>query len=200
MANFIRAFVLIVATLAVVAPAGALDDAEIQRLLFESPESPVLGNPDADVTIVEFFDYRCPYCRRVAPDLAALLDEDAGVRIVFKEWPILGRASVAAARAAIAAHLQGHYEAVHHALMTGEVDADADDIVDFAAALGADADRMRDDMGSDAVTGMLIANDELARALGLTGTPAFVVGDRMVPGAVSLDELKAIVADIRAGS
>jgi protein-disulfide isomerase len=169
-------------------------------MLFHDPDSPALGNPDGDVTIVEFFDYRCPYCRRVAPDLEALLAEDPGVRLVFKEWPILGRASVEAARAALAAHFQGHYAAVHHALMAGDIDADADDIVDFAVSLGADPAALRDAMGSDRVSQALIANNELADALHFTGTPGFVVNDRLVPGAVSLDQLRAIVADVRTGS
>jgi protein-disulfide isomerase len=190
--------ILAVALLA--APAGATDDAKLRQGLFDDARSPAIGNPDGDVTVVEFFDYRCPYCRRVAPDLEALIEGDPGVRVVFKEWPILGRASVKAARAALAAHAQGHYHAVHSALMTGAIEADEGAIIAFAVSLGADGDRLRADMTSDAVTEALIANDELARALGLSGTPAFVIGDTVVPGAIPIDQMRALVAEARAGS
>ena len=191
---------LILAVTLFAAPAGATDDAELRQGLFDDPRSPVMGNPEGDVTVVEFFDYRCPYCRRVAPDLEALIDGDPDVRVVFKEWPILGRASVLAARAALAAHAQGLYWGVHTALMTGALEADEDAIVAFAQSLGADGDRLRADMASDAVTEALIANDELARTLGLSGTPAFVIGDTVVPGAIPVDQMRALVAEARAGS
>lgn len=122
------------------------------------------------------------------------------MRVVFKEWPILGRASVLAARAALAAHAQGHYQTVHTALMTGAIEADEDAIVAFAQSLGADGDRLRADMTADAVTEALVANDELARALGLSGTPVFVIGNTVAPGAISLDQMRALVAKARAGS
>ena len=191
---------LVLALVVIAAPVSAEDDQELRRLLFEDPESPVLGNAQGDVTIVEFFDYRCPYCRKVAPDLAALLDRDPGVRLVYKEWPILGRSSMVAARGALAAHLQGFYAPVHEALMKGELDLDDDAIVAFAVSLGANAEQMRADMTSKRVTQALMRNNDVARALGVTGTPAFVIGDTLVPGAVSLEQLEAVVAKARAGS
>ncbi len=178
---------------------AATDQERFARLLYADPDAPVLGNPEGDVTVIEFFDYRCPYCRRAAPVIDALLAGDPGVRLVLKEWPILGPQSIEAARAALAAHLQGRYEPVHRALMAGDLDADADAIIDFAAQRGADPAAMRDAMGSDRVTDMLIVNDELATAIGFSGTPAFVVGEKLVPGAVSLETLRELVAQARAG-
>jgi protein-disulfide isomerase len=190
----------LVALLLLVAPAHAETDQErLLRLLYDDPESPVLGNPQGDVTVIEFFDYRCPYCRKAAPAVMALVAEDVGVRLVLKEWPILGPRSVEAARAALAAHLQGGYAAVHEALMAGTIDADAEAIIDFAVARGADAEAMRQAMDSDRVTQMLATNDELAEAIGLSGTPAFIVGDIPAPGAVSLETLRALVARARTG-
>lgn len=174
------------------------DEEAMFAALFEDPETPVLGNPDGDVTIVEFFDYRCPYCRRVAPAVAALLAEDPGIRLVLKEWPILGPKSVEAARAALAAHGQGHYAAVHEALMAGTLDVDAQAIVAFAAERGADPEAMRLDMDSDRVTRLLVMNDRLAAALRFTGTPAFVIGEQTVPGAVPIEMLREMVAAARA--
>lgn len=190
----------LVALLVLVAPALAETDEErLARLLYGDPDSPVLGNPQGDVTVIEFFDYRCPYCRRSAPLIDALLAEDPNVRLVLKEWPILGPRSIEAARAALAAHLQGRYEPVHRALMAGELDTDAEAIIGFAAGHGADPVAMRAAMGADRVTRMLIVNDELATAIGFSGTPGFVVGESAVPGAVSLETLRALVAKARAG-
>lgn len=165
--------------------------------LFHDPDTPILGNPNGDVAVVEFFDYRCPYCRRSAADLDTLAAEDSGVRLVMKEWPILGAKSVEAARGALAAHLQGQYAAVHWRLMQGEVQAGRDGLSELARDLGLDMARYEADRDSDRVTAMLARNDELASALGLTGTPGFVVGQAVIPGAVSLDTLRDLVAKAR---
>ncbi len=162
------------------------------------PNAPVLGNPEGDVTMVEFFDYNCPYCRRAAPDVHALIAQDPELRVVFREWPILGEDSVVAARASLAAEMQDGYEAFHFALMeiSGRVDDAA--IEAAAEAAGLDMDRLRADMEAPEVDAHIAASMELAQALGITGTPAFVIGDQVVPGAVPGEELAALVEEARA--
>jgi protein-disulfide isomerase len=163
------------------------------------PGSPVGWNLDGDVTIVEFFDYRCPYCRAVAPRLAELKKEDRGIRYVYKEWPILGPVSKVAARAALAAWKQGRYEEFHEALMTYPGQLTEKGVFKTAERLGLDVGRLREDMESPEVAQSLARTKELASALGITGTPAFVIGDALVPGAVSLDQLKSYVRRARKG-
>lgn len=160
--------------------------------------SPVLGNPEGDVLIVEFFDYRCPYCRTVAPSLMQAVREDGAVRLVMMEFPILGPDSVYAARAALAAEKQGRYEAFHVALM--EVDGKLTEkaVLTVARDLGLDVGRLQEDLVSPEVDAALQRNAELARALGIGGTPAFVIGDQLVPGAIELDDLRDLVAQARA--
>ena len=166
---------------------------ERRREIIEDPESPVGGNPKGDVTLVEFFDYRCPYCKQVVPAIEALLAEDKQLRFVYKEFPVLGPESVAAARAALAARQQGKYEAMHQALMglKGQVNEAA--ILNAAKSAGLDVERLKRDMADPKIDEILKANHELAEALGIRGTPAFVVGDEIVPGAVSLDALRQLV-------
>lgn len=158
------------------------------------------GNPNGDVTVVEFFDYRCGYCRRVRDDLVQLMDADPNVRVVFKEFPILGATSTEAARAAVASKMQGDdkYWAFHQALL-GVEGLDSDAIYDVAAGQGLDVARLKADMKSPAVDEVLRKNRELGEKIGVDGTPAFIVGDALYPGALKADELKAIVADQRGG-
>ena len=170
-----------------------------QRGALESGENaPVLGNPEGDVTLVEFFDYNCPYCRRAAEGVETLIAEDPELRVVFREWPILGDESVEAARASLAAAMQGGYEAFHLALMEGSGRVDTAAIDAAAQAAGLDLDRLREDMQAPEVQAHIDASTELAEALGITGTPAFVVGDQVVPGAVPTEELAALIEEARA--
>jgi protein-disulfide isomerase len=167
--------------------------------IFDDPATPVGGNKHGDISLVEFFDYQCPYCKRVQPSLERLAKKDKGLRLVYKEFPILGPVSVVAARAALAARLQGKYDAFHAAMMarTGHI---ADDTVyEVAASVGIDVARLKRDMASPQIAADLKANRALARKLGITGTPAFVIGHRIIPGAVSLDDLRQLVADARKG-
>jgi len=166
--------------------------------LFNSPTSPVMGNPDSDVTLVEFFDYNCGYCKRVLDDVFALVEEDPNVRVVFKELPILHETSVLAARAALAAQQQDLYVPYHNALMGHRGRMSEDVVFDLAEQVGLDVERLRADMDSDAVTREIAANMALAQALGIRGTPAFIVGDEIVPGAVGLDVLRDLIAQARA--
>lgn len=161
---------------------------------------PVIGNPQGDVTLVEFFDYRCGYCKRMTPEVNALVEEDPKVRIVMKEFPILGPESVIAARVALAADRQGRYAEVHDALMshTGQLDSDA--IYGIAEAAGLDMERLRADMQHPEVDATLQRNMELADSLEIRGTPAFVTRTGITPGAVSRSALRDMVAKARKGN
>lgn len=169
-----------------------------QDQIFNNPADPVLGNQQGDVTVVEFFDYRCPYCKRVADSLVTLLKDDPNVRIVFKELPILGPDSVVAAKIALAAHRQGKYEQVHMAFMAHKGSFDEAALLDLAASLGADRAKLVADMQDPAILGLLQANNSLATALGITGTPGFLFGKQLVPGALSLDDMKKLISSARA--
>jgi protein-disulfide isomerase len=165
--------------------------------LFRDPGDPVLGPARAAVTLVEFSDYRCPYCRQMHPVVAELIRREAGVRVVVKEIPILGPASVLAARAALAAHAQGKYAPFRDALMRLRGEPDEAALMQLAAEAGLDPARLRRDMASEAVTRRLNANLRLAQALGVQGTPAYVVGETLLPGAVPLETLRAAIAAAR---
>jgi protein-disulfide isomerase len=164
--------------------------------LFHSAASPVGGNPEGDVTLVEFFDYRCGYCRRVVGSLRALVDQDEDLRVVFKEFPILGEDSVRASRAALAAERQGLYMPLHFALMATD-DLSMDGIMQAAAGVGLDTGQLAQDMESPEVHAEIAATYALARELGIEGTPAFVVDDELVPGAVSQERLAALIDEAR---
>ena len=167
--------------------------------IFNDPSAPVGGNPSGDVTVVEFFDYNCPYCRRVAPTLAEVEEADASLRIVYKEFPILGPGSRFAARAALAAQKQGTYPAFHTALMRAQEQLDENEVITIAQAVGLDAARLQQDMQDPAIEDAIARNLELAEALGITGTPSFVIGDRIVPGAIDRRTLERLIAGARQG-
>jgi protein-disulfide isomerase len=156
----------------------------------------VAANPEGDVTLVEFMDYHCGYCRRMMPDIRELVGNDKGVRVVLKEFPILGPDSVTAARAAIAARNQGRYWDMHVALMESE-DISIEGVRTIADQLGLDKAKLEADMAAPATEQVLAEDMELARSLGLRGTPAFVLGGEILPGAVPLDQLEGMIAQIR---
>ncbi len=168
-----------------------------QREIFDDPATPVGGNPHGDVAIVEFFDYRCPYCKQVQPAIQSLLDQDRNLRFIYKELPVLGPQSVVAAHAALAAKMQGKYEAFHTAMMATKGQIGDDAVYRVAGSVGLDVDRLRRDMATPEVVQAVKANLALANALDIHGTPAFIVGDHIVPGAIDLDALKDLVADAR---
>jgi protein-disulfide isomerase len=165
--------------------------------MFGDPQSPVAGNPNGNVTLVEFFDYRCPYCKQVEPSLEKLIGDDHQLRFVFKEFPVLGPDSEVAAHVALAAKQQGKYDAFHRAMMNTPGHIDEAVIYKVAASVGLDVDRIKQDMKSPDVEKELKANLDLGNALDLSGTPSFIVGDTIVPGAISADELKQLIADAR---
>jgi protein-disulfide isomerase len=165
--------------------------------VFRDPASPVGGNPEGDATIVEFFDYNCPYCRRVAPVMLQAEAADTRLRIVYKEFPILGPNSVFAARAALAAHRQGKYVAYHKSLMRAEGTANEATVLAVATEIGLDITRLKEDMESPEIRAAIERNLELAQTLRITGTPSFVIGDRIIRGATDLSTLQSHVGEAR---
>ena len=165
--------------------------------ILRDPDSPVGGNPQGDITLVEFFDYNCPYCRQVAPIMEKAVAADPKLRIVYKEFPILGPNSTYAAKAALAIHRQGKYLAFHQALMQGRGSADQARVLDAAAKAGADIERMKAEMDDPAIATAIEKNLALARDLRINGTPGFVVGDQIIRGATDLKTLQALIQDAR---
>lgn len=171
---------------------------ERERDLVErDPNAPVLGNPDGDVTIVEFFDYNCPYCRRAKPEIEALLAADPNVRLVYREWPILGEGSGFAARAALAAREQDLYEEFHWALMDMNGRAEEATVMEVAEDVGLDLVQLRRDMEAPEIEEHIATSMRLSQALGFNGTPSFVIGEALVPGLVEQEQLQALVARVR---
>jgi protein-disulfide isomerase len=165
--------------------------------IFNDPATPVGGNEQGDVTIVEFFDYRCPYCKQVLPTLQTVLKQDHNLRFIYKELPVLGPASVVAAHAALAARQQGKYDAFHTAMMATRGQITEETVYRVAGSVGLDIDRLKQDMAAPEIERELKANLALADALNIRGTPGFIIGDHIVPGALDLDALKNMIADAR---
>lgn len=165
--------------------------------LYQDSTAPVFGNPRGDVTIVEFFDFRCGYCRQVDASVAELIAADPNVRVVMKQFPVLGAESIYGAKAAMAAHRQGKYREFHKALMAAET-IDAASVQAIAKQLQLDAPRLVSDMDLADVTKTIDDNYKLAAELEVNGTPAFVIGNRIVPGAVNGAALIAMVQVERA--
>ena len=157
--------------------------------LERDPNAPVVGNPDGSTTLVEFFDYNCPYCKRSAQDVKVLIGRDDDVRVVYREWPILSEGSLFAARAALAARKQGRYEDMHW--------AEESTVMKAAETLGLDLDELRADMKAPEVEEHIALSMQLAEALGIDGTPSFVIGEELVPGFVPLSRLEELVASAR---
>ncbi|MEL0107503.1 MAG: DsbA family protein [Rhodospirillales bacterium] len=157
--------------------------------------TPIGGNPMGTVTVVEFFDYQCGYCKRVFPSILKLIESDKRIRYVFKELPILGPASMVAARAAIAAWKidKKKYLPFHTALMASRGRLNESKILSIAENNGIDLKALKKQMKEPDVYQELQKNLNLAQALNVNGTPAFIIGDRIIPGAVSLEELKQII-------
>jgi protein-disulfide isomerase len=167
--------------------------------LTDDPLSPTFGNPKGDVTVVEFFDYRCPYCRQVEGSLQTLIKDDQGVRVVQKEFPILGAASLYAARVALAAQKQGKHLQLHDALMAKKPNIDERTILEVAKAAGLNMDQITVDMMGSEINSEIARTAQIARALKLNGTPAFIIGTALVPGFTDLETLKSLVDDARHG-
>lgn len=167
--------------------------------LLSDPVTPPGGNPQGDVTIVEFFDYHCGYCKQVHPTVKAVVAADRNVRVVYKELPILSESSRVAALGALAAARQGKYPEMHAALMETRGEITRERLMAVARDLRLDATRLERDMADPALAARIEANLSLARALGVTGTPAFVIGNRVVPGAIDAETMRKAIADARRG-
>jgi len=164
-----------------------------------TPADPAVGDPNGDVTIVEFFDTRCPYCRKMEPVMENFLNHDRKVRLVYKDLPILGPASVLGTRALLAAQKQGAYPRMRDAVMQLPPDTTLPQIESAARGLGLDWPRMQRDMDDPSVQTRIDANLKLAHTLGIQGTPALIIGNDMIPGAVDLPDLQKAVAEARKG-
>jgi protein-disulfide isomerase len=165
--------------------------------LLHDPNSAVGGNPDGNVTLVEFFDYRCPYCKAIEPSLEALIKEDGELRVVYKEFPILGPVSVFASRVAIAALKQGKYAEFHDRMMALRGTIDDAAVMNVAKASGLDITELKADMTSAKTDAVIQHNYALADALGIDATPALVIGNQLTMGAVDIDGLRQLIANAR---
>ena len=170
---------------------------EHRDALFDGNPAFVAGNPKGTVTLVEFFDYRCGYCKRAVPDLLKLIAENPDLKVVFKDYPVLGPDSLFASRAAIAASLQNRYSDFHFALMANDGPVTEEAIFSVADNIGLDVRKMRDDMDSEDVDRILEENFALAQALNINGTPNFIIGDQMLPGAVGFKAMSETIAKVR---
>ncbi|MET0744924.1 MAG: DsbA family protein [Microvirga sp.] len=181
-----------------VAQTGALK--ETRQAVLNAPHSFVVGNPAGDVTLVEFFDYNCGYCKRALSDVRTLAKSDPKLRIVLKDFPVLGPDSVEASRVALAARNQLQPEKLldyHVKLMDSRGRVNGDRALAVAKEMGLDMTRLKNDVDSPEIRAALQENAGLGDKLGLTGTPAFIIGDEVIPGAVGLDPLKQVVASVR---
>ncbi len=175
-----------------------LDMSQYGEEIFNAPHSPVVGNLKGDVTLVEFTDYNCGYCKRSAALIAELIKEDKNLRVVFKEYPVLGATSKIAAKWAFAAHKQGKYLKFHLALMRVRKPIDRAILNDIALAVGLDVFKMRKDADSKEAEKFIARDKKLGKDLVLAGTPVFIIGDSISPGAMPLDVMKEEIAKQRA--
>jgi protein-disulfide isomerase len=167
--------------------------------VLRDPEIPALGNPNGDVTIVEYFDYQCPYCKKVDPELMRVAQEDGKVRVVFKDWPIFGGASTYAAKMALASKYQNKYPEAHKALISAKSKLTEADVRDLLEKAGIDVARTTADLQANqtAIDGLLARNNAQAEAFGFQGTPAFIVGTFRVPGVLDAAGFKQAISDAR---
>jgi len=165
--------------------------------IYEDASSPTAGNAKGDVTIVEFFDYQCGYCKSVVDRLMKTIKADGKIKIIFKEFPILGPQSVFASRAALAAKKQGKYFEFHNAMMRLKGAVTQDSVFAVAKSVGIDTKQLAKDMRDPAIEKAIRANFALARSLRINGTPAFIIGDHLVPGAVNQQMLEGYIEAAR---
>jgi protein-disulfide isomerase len=181
--------------------AGDADEETVltEALVLRDPDIPVAGNADGDVTIVEYFDYQCPYCRKIEPELRQVVQDDGKVRLIWKDWPILGPVSLVAARMALAARYQDKYVRAHEAMMAVNSKLTEPRIRDVLADAGIDIDRLNGDLVNNAkgIDALLARNNDQATAFGFKGTPSFIVGKFRVPGVLTMEEFGQVIADAR---
>ena len=170
-----------------------------EALVLRDPEIPAAGNLDGDINIVEWFDYNCPYCRKIDPELRQVVQDDGKVRLVLKDWPILGEVSKFGARMALAAKYQDKYMAAHEAMIGVSSKLTEPRIRELLAGAGIDIDRLDRDLAANAkaIDAILIRNHDQAVAFGFKGTPSFIVGKFRVPGILTMAEFEMVIADAR---
>jgi protein-disulfide isomerase len=183
-------------------PGSAHDDHDkvlTEALVLRDPEVPVIGNPNGDISIVEWFDYNCPYCRKVAPELRQVVEDDGKVRLVLKDWPILGEVSKLSARLVLAAKYQDKFLPAHEALIGVSSRLTEPRVRELLAAAKVDMDRLNKDIEANgkAIDAVLSRNNDQALAFEFRGTPAFIVGKYRVPGVLSMNEFEQVIADAR---
>jgi protein-disulfide isomerase len=183
-----------------------LQQMEVEKLLAsnrEAIETPFAGAwtgaQDGDVVLVEFFDFNCPYCRQSIADVDRLLKEDPGLKVVFRDLPVLGPDSERFARVSLSAAEQGRYRRFYTDVFSGQGALSQERLIRHVRAAGLDEARVAQDLGSKAIAAEVQKNLDLGRALGLTGTPSYVVGNRILSGAVGYEELKTAIAEARKG-
>ncbi len=165
--------------------------------IYDNPLTPEHGNPKGDAVVVEFFDYQCGFCKRVFPTFMKVMKSDKNLRVIWKELPILGPVSRFAARAAMASAKQGKYFDYHVALMSLRGHLTEKRVMETANKIGLDVKRLVKDMAAPQIERYLDETLQLAEALGITGTPAFLIGNRLVPGAIGEDQMRRMIAESR---
>jgi protein-disulfide isomerase len=170
-----------------------------EALVLRDPEIPVAGNAKGDISIVEYFDYQCPYCRKLEPELRQVVQDDGKVRLIWKDWPILGPISVVASRMALASKYQDKYREAHEALIGVNSKLTESRIHELLAGAGIDVDRATRDLATNAkaIDAILARNNDQATAFGFNGTPSFIVGKFRVPGILTMAEFEQVIADAR---
>lgn len=197
------AFLCAVVLACALPPATALaeepDDILSRANVLRDPDIPSLGNPNGDLTIVEFIDYQCPYCKKTVPELAQLVKQDGNIRIVLKDWPIFGDVSVAAAKLVLASKYQDKYVQAHTALMGATTKLTEANIDELLTAAGIDVAQARTDLQAHqkSIDDLLARNSAQAEAFGFQGTPGFIVGTFRVPGVLEMKVFKQVIADAR---
>jgi protein-disulfide isomerase len=178
---------------------GQGDNVLTEALVLRDPDIPVTGNVDGDITIVEYFDYQCPYCRKVAPELRQVVRDDGKIRLVLKDWPIFGDVSMTAARIVLASKFQDKFLQAHEALIGLNSKLTEPRIRELLAGAGIEVERLDRDLATNAKTidAIIARNSDQARAFGFRGTPAFIVGKFRVPGVLTMAQFGQVIADAR---
>lgn len=185
-------------------PHSALADTDGDNVLTEAqvlhdPDIPVAGNPKGDITIVEYFDYECPYCKKLEPELRQVVFDDGKVRLIWKDWPILGPMSIVATKLVLASRYQNKFIQAHDGLMALNARLTESRINEVLAGAGVDMDRLKRDLAANEapIKAVVMRNNDQATAFGFKGTPSFIVGKFRVPGILTMEEFGQVIADAR---
>jgi protein-disulfide isomerase len=199
--SIVRVFLLAgaIGALSAAALGEGFDDTLSRDAVLRDPEIPALGNPQGDLTVVEYFDYQCPFCKKLAPEIAQVVRDDGKIRLVLKDWPIFGAVSKSAAQLALAAKYQNKYQEAHDALIGAKQKLSEANILELLATAGVDVEKAKQDLQAHQKTidDLLMHNNAQADAFGFQGTPGFIVGFFRVPGVVEMKVFKQIIADAR---